>query len=179
VQNLRQQALSARKRSPVGMYRKQCVGATGKCVLSPTNAKDQQARTNEPRSGWTVLRALLHPFVMRIIEDELMEFKNTFEVVVRNVAEFDVHGEYPTVEATEARSVASTRSDEKFSEVYAGGLIATVVKFLDKNGVDALSSLCYAIEQLGADDGTGNATVFMDLLYDPACQQVRKWTESA
>lgn len=33
----------------------------------PHNAADQQARTNEPRSGQMMLRALLHPFVMRIL----------------------------------------------------------------------------------------------------------------
>ncbi len=38
------------------------------CVITvANNATDQQARTNEPRSGWTMLRALLHPFVMRIV----------------------------------------------------------------------------------------------------------------
>jgi hypothetical protein len=36
-------------------------------MLRAYNAADQQARTNEPRSGKMMLRALLHPFVMRII----------------------------------------------------------------------------------------------------------------
>ena len=39
----------------------------------PSNTKDQQARTNEPRSGQMMLRALLHLFVIgsfMVIENE-------------------------------------------------------------------------------------------------------------
>jgi hypothetical protein len=35
--------------------------------VGPQNATDQQARMNEPRSGKTMLRALLHPLVMWIL----------------------------------------------------------------------------------------------------------------
>lgn len=38
---------------------------TRRLLLGTTNAKDQQARANEPRSGQITLRALLHPVVMR------------------------------------------------------------------------------------------------------------------
>lgn len=44
VQALRQQALPTRKRSPVAMYPKQCVGAGGRCVLKdngPSGAKPE------------------------------------------------------------------------------------------------------------------------------------------
>jgi hypothetical protein len=56
--------------------------------LSPDNGTDQQARTNEPRSGQMMLRALLHPFVMRIIGSLIMFYveivkKATGEVVQR------------------------------------------------------------------------------------------------
>jgi hypothetical protein len=56
-----------------------------------------------------------------------------------------------------------------------GGLIETIVEFLENNGVDALSSLCHAIESLGQSaNKDGEATVWMGPLYDPACDYLRE-----
>lgn len=102
-----------------------------------------------------------------------MRTKRTFEVIIRQVTEFG-YTDYPTISAKEERQVASTELNEKFCEIYAGSLISTVLKFLEDNGVDALKSLCHAIESLGeVGDDEGHATVFMGPLYDPACDVVR------
>ncbi len=100
-----------------------------------------------------------------------MKRKETFEVIIRRSFESDGSGEYATTEQTQASYLASTELLEDYSEIYAGGLIETVVKFLDRNGVNGLNSLCEAIERLGeTNDKDGNATVFMGPLFDTALQ---------
>jgi hypothetical protein len=59
-------------------------------------------------------------------------------------------------------------------------VVADFIEFLEVNGFDALQCLCQAIESLGAEnDEEGNATVFMDSLYDAACEITRRDQTSA
>ena len=102
----------------------------------------------------------------------MFKSKVTFEVIVKRIWEGG-DDDYPTIEAKEARTVVSTAIPEKFDPIFAGGLIHTVLQFLEENGVDALQSLCEAIESVGqVNDENGQATVFMGELFDVA-QKIR------